>query len=63
MAVWVAVGLLNAALILICTYAAMQHDKRHVTLAQIRWRAHYENWLNKIGHPAGTHGRYPPWRF
>jgi hypothetical protein len=55
--------LLNAALILICTYAAMQHDKRHVTLAQIRWRAHYENWLNKIGHPAGTHGRYPPWRF
>lgn len=62
MITWVAVGLvlLIVALIPVCTLAAIQHDKRHVTLAQIRWRADYEHWLLLHGHPAGTYGRYSP---
>jgi hypothetical protein len=38
-----------------------RHDKRHVTFAEIRWRADYENQLTAHGHPAGIHGRYRPY--
>jgi hypothetical protein len=54
------VNAVGALLTLVLVWVTIRHDKRHVTFAQMRWRADYENWLTAHGHPRGIYGRYPP---